>query len=423
MTLVAIVLLIDNDAVRAVLTPAMTIAALERAYADLARGEAVCRPRIDIRIPTSDPARCYQWGTMEGGSTAGYFAIRMKSDIVLEQTYAGVRTQEKYCGEPGRYCGLVLLFEVETGLPVAMLNDGYLQHERVAADGAIGTRLMAREDARTARHAGLRRHGALACRGARHRAPDRRLRVFSPTREHRERFAREVAERFGIDARAVDDPREVYRGADILIACTDSAVPVIRGDWLEPGMHVISVGGRPDDAARARFDRKLRLGTAPAPVGRPELATSDEYLGYVAAPSDPLWSRVRGGARAAQVTGDGTDVMYADVIAGQAPARRSPEEITYSERGNVQGVQFYAVASAVYAEADEARTRPRVADRVVPAGHPQLSIRNRLQRLQRRSLEGLPMTLVTRIVRMLAAGGRDRAAAAGARASLPTTRC
>ena len=343
--------LIDNDAVRQVLTPATTIAALERAYADLARGEAVCRPRIDIRIPTRDPERCYQWGTMEGGSTAGYFAIRMKSDIVFEQEYAGVRTQEKYCGEPGRYCGLVFLFEIETGLPVAMINDGYLQHERVAADGAIGARLMAREDARAL---GMLGSGGMA---SSHVAalvtvrPIESLRVYSPTREHRERFARDVAQRYGIDARAVDDPREAYRGADILAACTDSAVPVIRGDWLEPGMHVISVGGRPDDAARARFDRKLRLGTSPAPVGRPELATSDEYLGYVARENDPRWSRSRGGARAPGVTGEGSDVMYADVIAGKSPARRSKEEITYSERGNVQGVQFYAVAAAVYAEA------------------------------------------------------------------------
>ena len=74
-------LLIDNDVVRRVLTPRATRAALEAAYADLARGEAVCRPRIDIRIPTQDPGRVYQWGTMEGGSTGGYFAIRIKSDI------------------------------------------------------------------------------------------------------------------------------------------------------------------------------------------------------------------------------------------------------------------------------------------------------------------------------------------------------
>ena len=62
-----------------------TLAALEQSYLQLAAQEAVCRPRIDIRIPTSDPARNYQWGTMEGGSTAGYFAIRMKSDIIYEK--------------------------------------------------------------------------------------------------------------------------------------------------------------------------------------------------------------------------------------------------------------------------------------------------------------------------------------------------
>ena len=78
-----------------------TIAALEKAYLDIATTEAVCRPRIDVRIPTKDPAKNYQWGTMEGGSTAGYFAIRMKSDVVYERSYNGVRTQEKYCSRPG----------------------------------------------------------------------------------------------------------------------------------------------------------------------------------------------------------------------------------------------------------------------------------------------------------------------------------
>jgi len=44
---------------------------LVTAYRDLAAGEPVCRPRIDMRIPTSTPGRVYQWGTMEGGSRRG----------------------------------------------------------------------------------------------------------------------------------------------------------------------------------------------------------------------------------------------------------------------------------------------------------------------------------------------------------------
>src|ERR1700752_4480067 len=100
-------LIINNQEVQQVLTMEDTIAALEQSYLQLAAREAVCRPRLAIRIPTSDPARNYQWGTMEGGSTAGYFAIRMKSDIIYETQYNGVTTQEKYCMRPGRYCGLI----------------------------------------------------------------------------------------------------------------------------------------------------------------------------------------------------------------------------------------------------------------------------------------------------------------------------
>ena len=67
----------------------VTMNALEHAYIELTRQEAVCRPRIDIQIPTKDQEKIYQWGTMEGGSMSGYFAIRMKSDVIYEQEYPG----------------------------------------------------------------------------------------------------------------------------------------------------------------------------------------------------------------------------------------------------------------------------------------------------------------------------------------------
>ena len=341
-------ILIDNDVVRRVLTPEATRQALEAAYADLASGEAVCRPRIDIRIPTSDPERVYQWGTMEGGSTGGYFAIRIKSDIVYEREQDGVRTQEKYCSRPGRYCGLVLLTRIEDGEPVAIIHDGWLQHLRVAADGAIGTARMAREDSRTLGmlgSGGMAHAHVEALMGVR---PFDRLRIFSPTRAHRERFGADMSSQFGVEVEVLDDPREAYRGADVLAACTDSTTPVIRGAWLEPGMHVVSIGGRPDDEALARFDRKLRIGTSPAPLGRPELATTDEYLGYIARPGDARWKKVKGGKRAPGVTGHGDEVSLADVAQGRAQGRTSRDQVTYSERGNIQGAQFYAVAAVVF---------------------------------------------------------------------------
>src|SRR5918911_1381238 len=273
-------LIINNRDVEQVLTMEDTIAALEQSYLQLAGGEAVCRPRIDIRIPTSDPAKNYQWGTMEGGSTAGYFAIRMKSDIIYETKYNGVVTQEKYCVKPGLYCGIILLTSIENGEPLAFINDGYLQHMRVGADGGIGVKYLAREDADVV---GMLGSGGMARSHMEAFTRVRKiekLQVFSPTREHRERFGREMAAKYNIEVQVCDRPEDVYKGAHIVAALTDSAVEVTDGSLLEKGSHIVVVcgSGKPDPASLDRVDVYLRFGDTPAPVGHPELATDAEHI-------------------------------------------------------------------------------------------------------------------------------------------------
>ena len=350
-------LIINNDDVGKVLTMADTIAALETAYLQMAAKEAVCRPRIDIRIPTSDPAKNYQFGTMEGGSTSGYFAIRMKSDVVFESTYNGVTTQEKYCSRPGLFCGLVLLTSIETGEPLAFINDGVLQHMRVGGDGGIGVKYMARTDAATV---GMLGSGGMAhsnlmafveMRGI------KRLNVFSPTKAHREHFAREAAETYGIEAKACSRPEEIYEGADIVAACTDSAVTVLDGTRIEKGAHVINIGGSgvPDEATLARIDVYLRFGDAPAPTSNPALQIADEHLGWEARPQSPK----HGDGRSARKRGHGVllpekRIALADLVHGKVKGRTSDSQITYSERGNLQGAQFFAVAGRVYELAKKA---------------------------------------------------------------------
>ncbi|HET7731398.1 MAG TPA: hypothetical protein VFK48_15320 [Usitatibacter sp.] len=343
-------LLISNADVAKVLTMRATIDALEAAYRDLAATDAVCRPRIDVQIPTSRPGYTYQWGSMEGGSTAGYFATRIKSDVVYEQERDGAVTQEKYCSRPGLFCGLVFLTSVETGEPLAIINDGVLQHMRVGADGAIGARHLARADASVVGMLGsggmARAHvDALLCV-----RPIRRLQVFSPTRAHREAFAAEVRDRHGIDAVACERAEDIYRGAHIVAAVTDSAVPVLEGGRLEPGTHVINVGGggRPDDATLQRIDVYLRFGSAPGPWGRPELAIDDEYLTWAARPERSAGRKAKkGGHRGHGVLLADRMVTLAQLMAGK-PGRTSPLQVTYSERGNLQGAQFHAVAGKVY---------------------------------------------------------------------------
>lgn len=349
-------LIVSNADVEKVLTMRDTLAALEQAYLELAAGEAVCRPRIDIRIPTRDPARNYQWGTMEGGSTGGYFAIRMKSDVIYETRYNGAVTQEKYCSRPGLYCGLVLLTSVENGEPLAIINDGVLQHMRVGADGGIGVKYMANPDAEVV---GILGSGGMArthMQAFTEVRRIRRLQVFSPTRENRERFGRETAAVYGIEVKVCERPEEVYRGAHIVAALTDSAVPVLDGRLLEKGAHVINVGsgGAPDAATLERVDVYLRFGDAPPPASRPDLNLDDEHIAWEARPERPKHGDGRRGRRGHGVLLPEKRVTLAELVQGRKKGRSSADQITYSERGNLQGAQFFAVAARVYEAAKSA---------------------------------------------------------------------
>lgn len=338
-------LLLDNSDVAKVLTIEATIDALEAAYLSYAAGTAVCRPRMDLRVGGASDHETYQWGTMEGASEeSGYFAIRMKSDVTYFTEYEGVRTHEKFAGEPGRYCGLILLTSTKTAEPLALMNDGVLQHLRVGADGGIGAKYAARENAAVVGmlgSGGMARSHIEALLAVR---PIKKVVVFSPTVDHREEYVEEVRTRHSIEAVAVDNPEEVHAAADILCGCTDAVGPIIRGEWLRPGTHVSTVGGALDQAALEKVDAWFRFGTAPGPVGHEEWRTLNEALTY----ATKAGATGRLEVRAKTLPPRARVVDFADVVQHKTKVRTSDDEVTFSERGNLQGLQFFSVGGAAY---------------------------------------------------------------------------
>lgn len=344
-------LFLDNDDVHAVLSMRRTIDALEDAYLQLAEGEAVCRVHTNLQVPTDDPTESYQWGTTDGGNAGKYLAIRMTSDVRYETEVSGVRRQDKYCVSKGTYCGLVFLFQVNNGEPLAIFNDGYMQQQRVGADAAIGVRYMARNDAEVIGMfgaGGMARSHVEAIREVRN---IKKVHVYDPAPANMNDYAEEMRKRFDLEVVVVDDPRDVYRGADILTECTNAlGTPVINGEFLEKGTHIVSIGRRLDMAAHKKIDISLRLGNATSPSGHPEV--TDEHLNYVT-------PRMKRGLKSGSHP-SGYDleiaknkvVTLAEIIKGK-PGRTSNKEITYSERGNIMGAQFHALAGIVYEIAKE----------------------------------------------------------------------
>lgn len=363
-------LFLNNDDVRAVLSIEMAIEALKHSYREIIDGEGICRPRIDLRLPTQDPSKVFQWGTMEGGSTTtGYFAIRLKSDVRYQTEYEGVETHEWFCTRPGMFMGVILLLNIHNGEPLAFINDSFVQRMRVGADSAIGAELMARPDAQVV---GILGSGGMArshIRGFCAVRPIKKMQVYSPTKEHRERFAAEVAEELKIETVVCDNPAAVYRGADILAVCTDGGftenpgpIPSAHlGRYLEEGTHITSIWGPLDADTIQRIDVALVLGTAPAPVGYSDIGIKG-LLAWAVPPDHP---RFKEHAYYRKLAHEGVKsrhtypmeektVYMEELLSGRKQGRTSPEQITFSERGNLQGAQFHAVAAKVY-EAARAR--------------------------------------------------------------------
>ncbi len=344
-------LLLRNADVEQVLDMPTAIEALRVGYADLRSGNAAYIPRIDLYAPTGRDDDYYQWGSMAGACRSyGVLAVRIKSDIV---SWPAGRTSEKYCIEPGTYSGMILLYATGDGAPLALMQDGYLQHVRVGAAAGIGADLLARRNADTL---GLLGAGGMAETYLSAMAAIRALRlvrVYSPTPQHRQAFARRMSQRLGLEVRAVDSAEEAVREAAIVATATDAMGPTFDPLWLAPGCHVTCVTRRElGPALLDRADVVVQLGVNTVPYGTalPGMAWKAGGVASYISGTPEERARIpasRGPERGAYPT-------LLDVEAGVALGRSSAEQVTLFITTGTQGLQFAAVAGRTLQLAREA---------------------------------------------------------------------
>ncbi|HEX4766363.1 MAG TPA: ornithine cyclodeaminase family protein [Lichenihabitans sp.] len=137
--------------------------------------------------------------------------------------------------------GAYLLQSGETGAPLAVMDGTRLTHWRTAAASALAARFLARDDARRLTMIGA---GALAPFLVRAHAsvrPIDHVTVWNHRLAGAEALVREI-ERGGIEAVVAQDLEAAVAEADIVSCATLSSEPIVRGAWLNPGVHLDLVG-------------------------------------------------------------------------------------------------------------------------------------------------------------------------------------
>src|SRR6476620_10604000 len=139
----------------------------------------------------NNPGFQYRFKSQEGaGVSSGVWALRITSDMAGFSFTNGVKRRRILPVATGnRYCGLVILFDLERIEPIAIMPDGVIQKVRVAAMSTVGAKYLAPEKPKVL---GLFGSGWQAGAHLEYLCSlydFAKVKVFSPNEQHRREFA------------------------------------------------------------------------------------------------------------------------------------------------------------------------------------------------------------------------------------------
>lgn len=325
--------ILNGQEIETLLTLPMAIRAVERAYLEKSRGTAAIWPMVFHEFTPGEADLDIKSGDIVG---TGCFGLKVVS-------WFGSNPEKQL---PALY-GTSLLFDLNTGVPKALLNAGPITHFRTGAAGAVGAKYLARPDSRTLLMAGT---GALApylVAAALCLMPQ--LEQVWLVNPHHPAQAEAVCAAIcaKVDAllaacgcgrtaaiHAEENLERAVRHSDIILTATPAQEPFIQADWLRPGTHISCIG--------ADMPGKQELESA---VFHRAAAFCDDTVQCLSAGECEI--PVRDGILKA-TTGE-----IGDVIAGTVQGRTDAQQITVFDSTGI-ALQDIACAAALL---DAAQTR------------------------------------------------------------------
>jgi alanine dehydrogenase len=305
-------LLLQEEDVRRLLTMEHALTAVEDAFRAQARGEASNFPRQRNASPGVDMnILCAASTALDAAAIKCYPVVRQ--DISVGSSFT------------------VLVYRISTGAMIGVLEANTLGQIRTGAASGVATKYLARAESRvmTLFGSGWQAESQLEAI-ARVLPKLERVNVVGRSAERAQRFCRTMAKRLDVELVASGEPERAVREADVITTITGSREPVFDGRWLRPGVHI--------NAAGSNFAEKQELDSAA--VQRSDLIVVD----------DVAVARIESGDLLAAEAKDGLDwsrvQALCHVVAGAAPRRTSPEQITLFESHGL-GLEDLAVAARV----------------------------------------------------------------------------
>lgn len=234
--------------------------------------------------------------------------------------------------------GLMILLSATTGLVQAVfLDNGYLTDIRTAAAGAVAARHLAPEDVGVAGVLGTGVQARLQMQALHLERPFDRCLVWGRDPQRAAACAADIAAATGASAEVMTEIAPLVEQSQLVVTTTPATEPLITADMLHGGLHITAMGS----------DQGGKTEIAPEALAAADLYVCDRVSQCA------LMGELRGARAAGLIAGDPPELGA--IIAGQAPGRSDPRQVTICDLTGT-GVQDTAIASHVAARLGEAGT-------------------------------------------------------------------
>jgi ornithine cyclodeaminase/alanine dehydrogenase-like protein (mu-crystallin family) len=134
--------------------------------------------------------------------------------------------------------GLLILNDVETGIPVAVMDCVWITAMRTGAATALSARFLARPTSSTVGILGCGVQGRTNLEALKVLFPVKKVMAYDIDPEISRRYAVEMSTKFDLDAMPASTPREAVQGCDIVVTAgpiLKKPLRTIREGWLDEG--------------------------------------------------------------------------------------------------------------------------------------------------------------------------------------------
>ncbi|WEA47181.1 cyclodeaminase [Priestia aryabhattai] len=139
--------------------------------------------------------------------------------------------------------GMMILMSTQTGVPQAILLDnGYLTEVRTAAAGAIASKYLSKKHVTTVGVIGAGSQARFQVRALKLVRDFNKVLVYARSTDRAKKYAQDMSLELGVEVKVVDSAEVVVRNSDTVITTTPATEPIIKAEWLHPGLHITAMG-------------------------------------------------------------------------------------------------------------------------------------------------------------------------------------